>query len=60
MRGYARNWILPGIENKDIRAVSREDIEAIVARMDRAIEAWNDADGARGERRLSASAAANV
>jgi integrase len=43
-----------------MRAVTREDVEAIVRRLDRAILAWNDADGARGEGRLSASAAANV
>jgi integrase len=60
MRGYARNWILPSIETKDMRLVTREDVEGIVRQLDRAIIAWNDADGERGEGRLSASAAANV
>ena len=29
MRGYVLNWVLPGIETKDISGVAREDIQAI-------------------------------
>ncbi len=60
MRGYAKNWILPGIEYTAMTAVTREDIERVVRRLDTAIIAWQEADGERGEGRLSPSAAANV
>jgi integrase len=60
MRGRARKWILLNIGQKDIRAVTREDIESIVRRLDRAILSWEKHDGERGEGRLSPSTAANV
>ena len=60
MRGHANNWILPGIEHKAPRAVTREDIEGIVRRLDAAILAWSRADGKRGKGRLSPASAANV
>jgi hypothetical protein len=43
-----------------MRAVTREDIESIVRRLDRAILSWEKHDGERGEGRLSPSTAANV
>ena len=58
MRGRAKKWILPGIESKDIRAVTREDIEAIVRRLDLVVAAFMK-EGP-GEGRLAPSTAANV
>ncbi|MGO9834510.1 MAG: hypothetical protein ACLP1X_09860, partial [Polyangiaceae bacterium] len=58
MRGRIRKWVLPGIEDKDITAITREDIEAIVARLDRVVAAFM-AKGP-GEGRLSPSTAATV
>lgn len=60
MRGRAAKWILPVIGAKDVRAITREDVEAIVKRLDRAIVAWESAEGERGEGRISPSTAANV
>lgn len=60
MRGRAAKWILPTIGAKDVLAITREDVEAIVRKLDRAILAWHAADGERGEGRISPSTAANV
>jgi integrase len=60
MRGRASKWIFPGLEFKAMREVTREDLEAIVRRLDKAILAWQEADGERGEGKLSTSTAANV
>ena len=59
MRGRAKKWILPGIEHKDPRAVTREDMEGIVRRLDRAVLAWTKAGGKRGSG-VSPSTATNV
>ncbi len=60
MRGRARKWILPGIENKPMRdgSVTRADCEAIVARLDRAQAAF--LKHGPGDGRLSPSTTANV
>ncbi len=58
MRGRARKWILPGIEHKPMRDVTRADCEAIVARLDRAQAAF--LKHGPGEGRLSPSTTANV
>jgi hypothetical protein len=60
MRGRAAKWIFPTIGDKDMRAVTREDIEAIVRRLDAAIVAWQKHEGVRGEGRMSPSTAKNV
>ncbi len=60
MRGRARNWILPGIEQKTMRdgSLSIEDGERIVTRLDRAVAEF--AKKGPGEGRLSPSTARNV
>jgi hypothetical protein len=58
MRGRASKWILPGIEDKAITAVTRENIERIVSRLDLAVAAFQKAGPGQG--RLSPSTAANV
>lgn len=58
MRGRASNWILPGIEHKEMRALTREDIEGVVRRLDAAVAAFMKRGP--GEGRLSPSTATNV
>jgi hypothetical protein len=58
MRRRGKKWVRPGIEAKPMRAVSREDIEAIVRRLDLAIAAFMKHGPGKG--RLSPSTAANV
>lgn len=58
MRGRARKWILPDIEHKAMTSVTREDIEAIVYRLDSAVAAFQKHGPGKG--RLSPSTAANV
>ena len=60
MRGRAKNWFLPFIQNKTMKSVTPDDIRAIVRHLDKCIEAWVEAEGQRGEGRLSTSTAANV
>jgi integrase len=60
MRSRVANWVAPTIGHKLMGAVTREDVEAIVARLDHAILAWQEADGERGDGRISPSTAANV
>lgn len=48
------------IGDKDMRAVTREDIEVIVRRLDGAILAWEAHDGARGGGEVAPSTAATV
>ncbi|MGH7436447.1 MAG: hypothetical protein ACRENE_12310, partial [Polyangiaceae bacterium] len=58
MRGRARKWILPGIEYRPMRSVTREDIEGVVRRLDAAVAAFQKQGPGKG--RLSPSTAANV
>ncbi len=58
MVGRARKWILPTVGAKDITAVTSEDIEAVVRRLDRAGEAYQ-AEGP-GKGRLAPGTIANV
>jgi integrase len=58
MRGRTSKWILPGIEQKDMREITREDIERIVSRLDLAVAAF--VKEGPGQGRLSPSTAANV
>lgn len=60
MRGRYRKWIDPAIGLKDPRAVTREDLEGIVRRLDKAIDQWIKHEGKRGPTRISPSTAANV
>jgi integrase len=58
MRGRAKKWILPALDNKTMTDVTREDLESIVRRLDEAVAAFQ-AHGP-GAGRLSPSTAANV
>jgi len=58
MRGRATKWILPGIEHKRMADLSREDVEAIVGRLDLAVASFQK--HGPGEGRLSPSTAQNV
>lgn len=58
MRGRAERWVFPIFGDKDMRAVTREDGERLVYKLDFAIVAFQK-DGP-GQGRLSPSTAANV
>lgn len=60
MAARATRWILPGIADKPPAAVTAEDVERIVSRLDAAIRRWEEADGARGAGRLSPKSAATI
>ena len=58
MRGRMSKWVFPEFEHTDMRDLSREHIEAVVAKLDRVVAAFM-AHGP-GAGRLSPSTAANV
>lgn len=58
MKGRAKNWVAPTIGNIPMVGVTRADLERVVLRLDKAIEAYNR--HGRGKGRLSPSSAANV
>ena|SRR5579862_6780722 len=58
MRGRAKRWVFPVFGDKDIRAVTREDGERLVASLDIAVAAFNAHGPGKG--RLSPSTAKNV
>jgi integrase len=60
MRGRFSKWFEPTIGHKDPRAVTREDIEAIVRRLDRSIVAWQKHEGDRGQGRISPATGGNI
>ncbi len=58
MRGRATRWVFPVFGDVDMRAITREDRELLVASLDAAVAAFMKQGPAKG--RLSPSAAANV
>jgi integrase len=58
MRGRAKKWILPAFADKAMSEVTREDLEAVVLRLDQAVSAFQVHGPGAG--RLSPSTAANV
>jgi integrase len=58
MRARVAKWVLPGIAEKPMGGITREDLEAVVKRLDVAVAAFQQ-DGP-GKGRLSPSTAANV
>jgi integrase len=59
MRGRYRKWVHPEIGAKAPRAVTREDLEKVVRRLDKAVATWTRAGGKRGQG-ISPSTAANI
>jgi integrase len=59
MRGRYKKWVSGAIGAKAPAAIGRDDLEAIVRRLDKAIDTWKKASGQRGQG-ISPSTAANI
>jgi integrase len=58
MRGRAKRWVFPTIGDKDMRAITRQDGERVVATLDKAVAAFMKQGPGKG--RLAPPTAANV